>query len=896
MAGKNDTGGLSLKRDLWGFVLLGLCVIVFLALYSYQSADVGAIQSPPNSPTQNLIGVFGAWTGFLVFMGFGLGGFLVPIVFGLMGLLFMLRRDDRLGFKTMWLWICLFGIVCLLELLPDLLSKSVAHHNTCGPGGLLGMIFAKLFLIRFIGDIGSWIVLGALVLTGIVILLEIQPVQLLSGVGAGSATAAEFLRQKAVNLLDRGDDYEEEEGAYEEDEDLELELAQVRKKIEQSVKEKEKREKKAAKPKAKPKPKTAPKKNKKVAAPVEQEEEVVDSVAAVAPTISTMKDIVAEEEDEEEEGVLVIRGPEEDAGGPSPEQAAEESAGVFANLKKKKPAPAPVPVATPKAKIKVKPTIKKIMQNEPVDPEFEPVMNPGEPREWKLPPISLLEEPKSGTEVDEAEVMKTAQVLKDTLAEFNVEADIMNVECGPVVTSIEIRPAPGVKVEKISALSNNLALALRAESIRVQAPVPGKGVVGVEIPNAKSDVVYARGIIESKSWRSPKIALPLCLGVDVSGRKIVGDLADMPHLLIAGATGSGKSVCMNSLLAGLLMSRTPDQLRLILVDPKIVEFTAFNDLPHLVVPVITDAKKVSLGLRWAINEMEKRYKLFAKVGVRNIKSYNTRKVERQPDLFDDGSPEAKDRPPETLPYIVIVIDELADLMMVAQQEIEGSIARLAQLSRAVGIHMILATQRPSVNVITGTIKANFPARIAFQVAQKVDSRTILDAIGADKLLGKGDMLFLPPGTGKLVRSQGAMTTDDEINRIVEFIKAQGKPEYEMQVKAKIESKVPELPSSDEDDELVNQAVEIIRQTRRASTSSLQRRLRIGYNRAARLMDTLEERGLVGPPQGSDPREILIDLDGEVPENTSEYEQGATLEVSVDEVDGEEEYEEEDAEE
>ena len=315
-------------------------------------------------------------------------------------------------------------------------------------------------------------------------------------------------------------------------------------------------------------------------------------------------------------------------------------------------------------------------------------------------------------------------------------------------------------------------------------------------------------------------------------------------------------------------------MRLMLIDPKIVEFSGFNGLPHLVVPVITDPKKVSLGLRWAINEMEKRYKLFAKVGVRNIKSFNSRPIVKQEELFPDQVPpeEAEapaDQVPDRVPYIVIVVDELADLMLVAQADIENQIARLAQLSRAVGIHMILATQRPSVNVITGTIKANFPARISFQVAQKVDSRTILDAAGADKLLGKGDMLFLPPGSPKLIRAQGTLTTDAEMHRVVEHWKRQGLPQYENSIKDKIEGKQVDLPDMEEDDELIQQAMEIIRQTRRASTSSLQRRLRIGYTRAARIMDLLEQRGIVGPAQGADPREILIDMDGDVLSNASE---------------------------
>jgi S-DNA-T family DNA segregation ATPase FtsK/SpoIIIE len=801
MAGKAAVvSGFSLRRDFWGFGLLVLCLVIFLSVLSYQSADVAAIQSPPNSPPHNLIGVFGAWTAFVLFMTLGVGGYLVPLVLGAMGVLLLVRSEDRVGLKVMWLWICLFGVVCLLELLPGVLDRAVVNLNTCSPGGLIGKILGQGVLIRLIGNIGSWILLAGLVLSGIVILLEIHPTSAFQGLGAGSVGIFSALRDRVKGFFER------------KGEEVEVELKQVRRKLEQSVKKK-----RPVQQKSKSKP---------------EEKEKAEEASPV-PAGSESKP------GQNRERSLVHVGDDEPA--PSP--------GVFSQLRKKiKPAAAS---ATPA-------------------PDDFPTVSSARPGEWVLPPIDLLEQSPGVAHPDDSQTQKTAEILKSTLTEFNIDAEIINVEHGPVVTSFEVRPAPGVRVEKISALSNNLALALKAESIRVQAPIPGKGVVGIEIPNSESTIVYARDILESKTWKSDKAALPLNIGVDVSGRKIVGDLAEMPHLLIAGATGSGKSVCMNSLLAGLLMTRTPDQMRLILVDPKIVEFTVFNDLPHLVVPVITDAKKVGLGLRWAINEMEKRYKLFAKAGVRNIKLFNARKIDRQAELFDEGADE-EDRPPDTLPYIVIVIDELADLMLVAQSEIENSIARLAQLSRAVGIHMILATQRPSVNVITGTIKANFPTRLAFQVAQKVDSRTILDEIGADKLLGKGDMLFLPPGTGKLIRAQGAWTSDEEIGRIVDFIKAQGGPEYVEQVKEKMENAAPELPGNDEDDELVAQAVEIIRQTRRASTSSLQRRLRIGYNRAARLMDLLEERGVVGPPQGSDPREIMIDLDGEIPENPAEDE-------------------------
>ncbi len=492
---------------------------------------------------------------------------------------------------------------------------------------------------------------------------------------------------------------------------------------------------------------------------------------------------------------------------------------------------------------------------------------------YRLPSLDLLDPPVAqGKGMSPNEIADTAEVLQNALEEFGVEAKVTGVQQGPVVTCYEILPAAGVRVERIKSLADNIALKMHAESIRIQAPIPGKGVCGVEIPNPTRQSVFFRELIETPNFHSDKYELPLALGKDVSGNLLISDLTKMPHLLIAGATGAGKSVCMNSILTGLLMRRTPDELRLILVDPKTVEFRDYSNLPHLVVPVITNAKKVALGLKWAIDEMERRFKWFNQTGVRDLPGFNARVVEKQTDMFggeETGEQEEKKETiPEKLPYIVIVVDELADLMHVAQAEIEAGIARLAAKSRAAGIHMILATQRPDVKVITGTIKANFPVRIAFKVTAKVDSRTILDRMGADTLLGKGDMLLLPPGSDKLIRSQGVFTSDAEIKRITDFCKEQGKPEFITEIHDKMEKKETELPEMDsgEDDEILEQAIEVIRQTKRASTSSLQRRLRIGYTRAARLMDLLEERGMIGPPDGAGPREILIDLDGEIPQN------------------------------
>lgn len=487
--------------------------------------------------------------------------------------------------------------------------------------------------------------------------------------------------------------------------------------------------------------------------------------------------------------------------------------------------------------------------------------------------------------------MANARMMQQTLAQFDIEVSLGDITKGPTITRYELHPAPGVKLEKITALSNNIAAALKAERIHILAPVPGKSSVGVEVPNLIKTKVIMRDLFESDEWRNSKARIPIALGKDVYGHPIVADLAEMPHCLIAGSTGSGKSVCINSIIASLLYRFSPDQLRFVMIDPKVVELQQYNALPHLVVPVVTDPKKVLLALRWVVNEMEKRYKIFARVGVRNIKSFNDRpknkplpeqemelplaakreKVEAGADGFAVQVDEEIIVPreediviPEKLSYIVVIIDELADLMLVAPADVEMAIARITQMARAAGIHCIVATQRPSVDVITGVIKANIPARIAFQVASRVDSRTILDAMGADKLLGKGDMLYLPPGSGNLKRAQGALITDKELEDIVNFIAKQGKPSYEMEIHQQLSkpSANTDIESGiDEDEELIQQCIEVIRSEQKASVSLMQRRLRLGYTRAARIMDELEGRGIVGPSQGAEPREILIDLDG-----------------------------------
>jgi len=469
------------------------------------------------------------------------------------------------------------------------------------------------------------------------------------------------------------------------------------------------------------------------------------------------------------------------------------------------------------------------------------------PSDFQLPPLDLLSTPPPISERQLGEDLQVnAKILVDTLKEFGIEARCVHIDRGPAVTRYELAPAPGVKLTRIVSLADDLALVMKAANCHIVAPIPGKGLVGIEVPNSTAAVVYLREVLASREFQQLASPLGLAIGKDVSGQPVVADLRECPHLLVAGATGSGKTVCLNSLLSGVLHQASPDEVKFLMIDPKMVELVLFNEIPHLVAPVVTDAKRASAALFWAVQEMERRYQVLAKIGVRNIESYH----ERCSKVKDEGL--------EHLPYVVIVIDELADLMMVVSRDVEEAITRLSQLSRAVGIHMLLATQRPSVDVITGVIKANFPARIAFQVPSKVDSRTILDANGADKLLGRGDLLFLRPGQAKPIRAQGSFVTDAEIERVVSYVKSQRQPSYEEPLIARQDKPVEALLA--EKDELYDLAKRLVLETRQASTSLLQRRLRLGYARAARILDLMEQEGLVGPPQGSRPREILIDED------------------------------------
>jgi len=531
------------------------------------------------------------------------------------------------------------------------------------------------------------------------------------------------------------------------------------------------------------------------------------------------------------------------------------------------------PAANPVLSVEQKPEVKRVDRpaiivppvpkkqpktKEPTQEHFEFLKATGE---FQLPPLSFLDNPpEKAQSLDEEALRTNSKILEKKLKDYGVDGQVIAVTPGPVVTMYEFEPAAGIKVSSIVNLSDDLALALRATSIRIIAPIPGKAVVGIEVPNIAKQKIYLREILESQAYSKSHSKLTFALGKDISGTPLVADLAKMPHLLMAGATGAGKSVSVNDIVVSILYKATPNDVRFLLIDPKMLELSAYEGIPHLLTPVVTEPKRAAVVLRGMVNEMGERYKLMAEKGAKSIDKYNQ--------LFDEeGSIDSDKEQHRRLPYIVIVIDELSDLMMASGKEVEESLVRLSQMARAAGIHLLVATQRPSVDVITGLIKANFPARISLQVASRTDSRTILDTGGAETLLGEGDMLFLPPGSSRVKRIHGAYVSELEIKRVTDFLKKQGKPTYD---KAISEAKVEEKGGIDDDlgeefNKRYDEAVAIVIQLQQASTSYIQRRLRIGYNTAARIMEKMEAEGIVGPAQGSRPREVLVKQEGGVSE-------------------------------
>ncbi|HOX04368.1 MAG TPA: DNA translocase FtsK [Candidatus Paceibacterota bacterium] len=874
--GSSETRGLS---DILGLFLLGMSLLVFIALFSFDPGDLGFNQVPPNEHAHNWIGPVGAYIANALFLVAGAAAFLLPVL--LLGLSLGCLFQPLAYLRRRWPWtlVLIVATAGALDLFAPAFPSwnDVLKENLNAPsaGGLLGLALNDYLFSRLFGRIGAATLYGTFYLIGLVGLTNFQ-------LGDWLHRLWRFIarRRAAASPFSNKD---------------------LDRRARELARETERLEEEAARsglgPDLKPVPeptvrdlsipqtasgRAAPSASKSIPEPSDIEGEVIPArevASAAAPAAATTADILGRKP-----APNPAAGAPPDAPHPvrpsSPPSPADAPASPDSSAKKPETAPPSPPPTAPKAR------------SAPRKPKPIAVAAPPQIGNYQLPSLDLLNLPDltaRPTETKE-ELMANARLMQNTLAQFDIEVALGDITKGPTITRYELHPAPGVRLEKIVALSNNLAAALKAENVHILAPVPGKSSVGVEVPNAVKTKVIMRELLESKEWLETKNRIPLALGKDVYGHPIVADLAEMPHLLIAGSTGSGKSVCINAIISSLLYRFPPDQLRFVMIDPKVVELQHYNALPHLVVPVVTDPKKVILALRWVVSEMEKRYQIFARVGVRNIRSFNERPRHKplphaQPELPLSGRKERieptsdgfavevdeeivvpRDEDiviPDKLSYIVVIIDELADLMLVAPTDVEMAIARITQMARAAGIHCIVATQRPSVDVITGVIKANIPARIAFQVAAKVDSRTILDAMGADKLLGKGDMLYLPPGSSKLIRAQGALITDPEMQHIVEFITRQGKPSYEIEIHQQLARPLEDSSGdsrTDEDEELIQQCIDVIHSEQKASVSLLQRRLRLGYTRAARIMDELEDRGIVGPSKGAEPRDILIDLD------------------------------------
>ncbi len=796
------------SNEVTGIVLIGLGLLALLSVVSFTTSDLPVLglgksfASDGDGDTRNYIGRFGALLGLCQISLFGGAGYLVPIAlvwFGVVKLVF----DGRLWPRTLigFVVMLLAGATFLDAVFPD--ADWWGSGRRIRAGGLFGMLFSKTLLMPVINRPGTAIVAGVLYLVSLILLTGQRPIRFVRG---------------TFELLASG-------------------IRKFRERREESKADRERREL-----------------------------------------------MEAEKEKEKER-----RRREREAAREAKARAEEEAPQTELPLRE---TPAPQIIDASQRRIDAPKPGDKPFERKKAEHQF---LSTSGFEDYELPGFDLLDDIEDAEEAPEAnrdQLLATQKIIVETLRSFGIETTPGDITRGPTITRYEIYPSAGLRVSRITQLEADIARATRAERINILAPIPGKDTVGIELANSQKVAVHLHELLQDPDFRSAKKRIPLALGKDVYGKTVIGDLAAMPHLLVAGATGSGKSVCINSIIASMLFKFGPDELRFIMVDPKVVEMQMYNKLPHQVVPVVTDPKKVVAALKWVVNEMEKRYRVFAKCGVRNFDGFNSRvrpeKEEPEPepepeeeevdqeqidaiaDALESGDlgPEAgehEEEPdeediPDRFPYIVVIIDELADLMQTAPADVEMNIARIAQKARAAGIHLIIATQTPRADVVTGIIKANIPCRIAFQVSSQLDSRVILDTKGAEKLVGKGDMLYLPPGSAKLERAQGAFVADDEVERLVEHCAGQADPNYEEDVQATIESGAAddgEEEVSDADEEMIIKCIDVVRQEQKCSTSLLQRRLRLGYTRAARMVDILEQRGIVGPGDGAKAREVYV---------------------------------------
>ena len=871
----------------------GIAILYFLALVSYTPRDLPSwvpfsSTAGAKEAVSNFIGPAGALLAGCSYFFFGAACYLIPGVLVWWAVLSLLGNRFFSVRNVCALIALVISATCLIEYQDLFFNDWVQQYNLPkSSGGLFGYAIGEKLFASIVGTVGAFIVALIVYAISLIVITGMHPLRF-----------ALLIRQRSEEWLENRRIARQEE--------LEQDLEPVRRR----------RRRKAVEDEQDAESESISRKKSRTAAPVAEKAEAEELELPLSDPTPEPKIIDSSQ-----------RRNEAGADG----EKLDPAMALFRNRKKERAA---------------------------ANANQGLISSNGEFDDYELPSLKLLEtpDPDDAVPTDTNALLDVQRTIVETLNTFGVEVTAGDITKGPTITRYEIYPSPGLRVNRITALEADLARATKAERINIIAPIPGKDTVGIEIANSDKVLVPLRELFEDDAFNKTKAHIPLALGKDVYGRTIVGDLARMPHLLVAGATGSGKSVCINSIIASLLYRFTPDELRFIMIDPKVVEMQMYNALPHLVVPVVTDPKKVLLALRWVVNEMERRYAMFAKLNCRNFDSFNARPREggeadmaakekraariarpRSPqavaadndddddfmvDLPEDGAmsdavlppfepdnidanaeaaltahavninqsagqgfdavsgptpgfkedeePEMtsaerastdENNVPDTLPYIVVIIDELADLMQTAPADVETAIARIAQKARAAGIHLIVATQTPRADVVTGIIKANIPSRIAFQVSSKIDSRVILDAAGADRLVGKGDMLYLPPGSSQLLRCQGAMISDDEILGVVEFCAEQGEPNFEPDIQQTLEGGGDNGDDdvSDEDEEIIDKCLEVIAQEKRASTSFLQRRLRLGYTRAARMMDILEQRGIIGPGDGAKPREILVDL-------------------------------------
>ncbi|HNX68344.1 MAG TPA: DNA translocase FtsK [Candidatus Omnitrophota bacterium] len=787
-------------NEIWGVFFLVLGLIAFASLFFYRAEDISFYTSQPSFPVQNCMGVIGAYVAFGLFMVFGVSAFVIPMVFLLWSWCFFLQNvPERKLFKFIGLSITLLALATIVTI-------SVKPQFRFIYGGAFGYV-AGNYLLRYFGQLGSYFIAGGAFLFAFLLATDFLLYPMFRAMTKKIRGGVEGITEN----LEKAQKGAEKFAAA-------ARKAQVQAEREAKQREKEERQREKERQRLE-------KEKEKAASRMPEE------IAKLETKIKTYEYK------------------------PQPPQAKAEIDRKAEALKKEEmKAKNPKQVETPKT-----PSSKEAgSESQASETTFTGII--GAPVDadqgYEFPSPDLLRKPVN-EKVGGDDLAANSKIIEETLAEFGLEVKVVEVEQGPVITRYELLPAPGVKVNLIESYSNDLALALKATSIRFIIPIPGKSAVGVEVPNSVSRAIYMREMVECPEFQSKKYILPLALGKDTSGKSLIAELAAMPHILIAGTTGSGKTVCINSIIAGLLYYCKPSQLKFVMIDPKMVELAIYNKIPHMLSPVVTDVRKAANTLNWVVMEMERRYRLFAAVGVRDIQAFNSRELSEEDKAQLAQVKDSENVIPAAIPRIVVIVDELADMMMVAQDKVETAIIRLAQLSRAVGIHLILATQRPSVDVITGIIKANMPARVAFKVNSAIDSRTILDGKGAEKLVGRGDMLFIQPGTDKMVRGQASFIITEEINRLVAFVSKQGRPEYHSEIQAAQNGTANGAGSSNERDELFEEAKNIVLTSRQASTSYLQRRLGLGYTRAARIIDQLEASGAIGPQQGAKPREILL---------------------------------------